>query len=733
MFGVRPSRRLCLLLAGVLSVVMTFGGDVRAAADTPAPPGGSGTGVVAADSDGDGLPDARGMQAALAAADESGVDVEDLSQRTGQVRVVVHPDSTVEMESHAAPLWVQDADGKWVDVDYRLVARPGGGYVPKASPSSVVIDGGGSREFARLDLPGGGSTLWSWPEPLPTPSVEGATATYRVASGVDLLVTATILGVSTRIRINSPEAVAPSFTVSVRTEGVGLSQTDEGQLVFADGDDATGHTASLLAWDARRDRWGDPVEMVPVEASVEETASKGERTDQDITLTTPLELVENPQVVYPITVDPDLSPLSPSQDTWVRRETTSIENGYRLMTGRLDGSPNDNPTISYVQWPNNQISGRKILSANLYLFQYAAGSCSKRTMNIHPLGAAWSDATTVYSNKPSAMTTTGTSSTLTTNVGGQGCGTANGYVSADITKIVQAWAYGAAGGGFGNNGIQLNAPSDNASDVSYERRFCSVNPDPTHTSCVSTAQTPYLSMRYIPDPLVPTSLVLANSASSSPSVSTGADNRLAITPALAAGYSCEQQTACVYGEFTVTRDSDAAVILDRKPSRSVGSSGGALSDIAVNGLVDGKYTVKVRTVWIIDQWITSYSDYASFSFEVDRAPAAPTWSWISPANWNNTTGALPAKRDLQISASPASDDIRNGKTDIVAYCVYDNGVQKLFTQRADGCIPATGLTNVLNVGQFSLGTHSISVSAVDKWSIGPARSDSPSDRTFTFA
>ena len=209
---------------------------------------------------------------------------------------MANPDGTLEQEAHSAPVWVQDADGKWVDVDYTLVAKPGGGYVPKASPSSLVIDGGGSKEFARMDLPGGGSTIWSWPEALPTPSIDGAVATYAVADGVDLLVIASALGVSTRIRINTPEAVAPEFTVQVRTDGVKLSQTDEGQLFFTDGKDRAGQTSSLTAWDGRLDAFGDPLEVVPVEATLEKTGSSGAKTDHDLTLTTPDELVSDPDV-----------------------------------------------------------------------------------------------------------------------------------------------------------------------------------------------------------------------------------------------------------------------------------------------------------------------------------------------------------------------------------------------------------------------------------------------------
>ena len=170
--GVVVPRWLAWLLAGVLSIALCFSTEVpMARAETPSPsPTPAETQAAegaAADSNGDGTPDRPDLVSAGVTARVLGVAVEDLSQRTGQVRVLVNPDGTLEQESHAAPVWVQNADGEWIDVDYTLVERDGGGFAPKASPSSVVIDGGGAKEFARLDLPGGGSTIWSWPRSRP--------------------------------------------------------------------------------------------------------------------------------------------------------------------------------------------------------------------------------------------------------------------------------------------------------------------------------------------------------------------------------------------------------------------------------------------------------------------------------------------------------------------------------------------------------------------------------------
>ena len=524
------------------------------------------------------------MIAASVSARLSGVAVEDLSQRSGSVRVWVNPDGTLTQESHASPVWVQSDDGRWVDVDYTLVQGAGSAWVPRAAPTAVVIAGGGGREFARMELPGGGSTVWSWPAELPAPVVEGASATYSVSDGVDLVVTASALGVSSRIRIATADAVAPEFTVEVRTEGGGLEESGQGGLYFTDGAGRSGQSTTLLAWDGRRDVFGDPVEFVPVEASVEETGSDQDAVEHELTLTTPPEMVSDPEVVYPITIDPDIAPLSPAQDTWVRRNTAGIEGSYRLLVGRLGDSANTYQTISYAQWDNAEIAGRKILSARLSLYQYAAGSCAARELKIFPLGEAWDESTTVFANKPSAITGSGYTSSLTKNVGGAGCSAPNGVVTADVTKLVQAWADGPGGGGLANHGIQLSVPSDSSSDASYERRFCSTNFDPTHTSCTSAARVPFLSVTYNSAPLAPKSVSVSSSRSYDGSVWTSDS-----TPLVSVAASDPEGSRVTYD--VELRESSSSPVVTAGCTSSVVASGATGSCEVSSALADGQLFV----------------------------------------------------------------------------------------------------------------------------------------------
>lgn len=113
---------LVWVLAGVLSVVLCFSTELPAArAETPAPtPSPSetvGAAVEAADSDGDGVPDRPDLVSAGVTARVLGVAVEDLSQRSETVRVLINADGTSVQEAHAAPVWVKNGEGRWVDID----------------------------------------------------------------------------------------------------------------------------------------------------------------------------------------------------------------------------------------------------------------------------------------------------------------------------------------------------------------------------------------------------------------------------------------------------------------------------------------------------------------------------------------------------------------------------------------------------------------------------------------
>jgi hypothetical protein len=632
-----------------------------ATAEPTDPPGGGGDRQALVDSDLDGQPDAPSLRDALAGAGVTGARVEDLSQRTESLRVWANPDATVTQEAYATPRWVSE-DGRWVDVDYSLVSDGAGGYVPVHAPTHVVIGGGGPREFATLYLDGGSSTTWSWPEDLPSPVIDGATAVYRVGEGEELLVTASVAGVSARVRLLGPEVVDRGHAIEVRTDGVTLSQTGAGQLLLTDDGEAVGHTATMTAWDGRLDAAGDPLEVVAVDATLTRTRHSDGIADHELVLETPTELASDPDVEYPITIDPDLSSLVAVQDTWIRKDKTSLEtSSYRLIVGRTEGADNSNPAVALLQWADGGLANRQIVDADLVLFQYYAASCAaSKKMNVHPLAEPWSEAKTKWSNRPSYVMDGAMIATLTANTGGEGCNTPNDFVSVDLTLIAQKWAAGPSHNGFANNGLQLNIPADDADKPSFERRFCSIDFDADHTSCYNALRAPMLSVTYRAL-LAPTNVSLVNPIQGAPTVVTNrAANRLRATVAMDAGAACQSQTGCLKAVFTVTGGGQTRVITSDSAAQSGGVVGADLPPLA-----EGSYevTAVTRNVEFAQADSPATEPYA---FVVDLPPAVPQWHWTIDG-WAEPA-PLPAGVPLSLFVETPTEPPAN-----VSFCVEVTG------------------------------------------------------------
>ena len=630
--GLRLPRWLVLFLVGILSISLALGSEVPAFAEPTTPvPSPSEEPVSPApekpavgDSDGDGVWDRPDTVSAAVTAREAGAPVEDLSQRTETTRVVVDPAGVFSEESYGAPMWVQDAEGAWADVDYTLAPLAGGGYAPKAASTDLVI-GGGKQEFARLTLPDGSQTVWSWPEVLPEPTVDGPVATFPVGDGVDLVVIATARGVATRIHVNSPKAVVPEFRVMVRTVGADLDYTEDGRLVMVDeAGETVAAVPTLAAWDGRLDEAGDPVEVVRVEASVERVAAKGDRADHEVTLTVPAQLVEDPEVVYPIVIDPDMGPLAPLDDTWIQDSVTWIPNlPYRLRVGAASDHATNTAAASLLRWKPQVMRNRTIHSAEAGFFQYWSASCSAKTVEVHPVTSDW-DQTTTWATRPSVSTSTGTSTSFSTNIGASGCTPAGGFVKANVTAMVQAWADGADHGGFENHGLRLNVPTANNTNTTFERRLCSVDYDPGHTTCDRSSRTPYLKFTYTNNPpWAPVTPSISNARVFGGKLWTSTGSPTFGSSAIG-----------VYGaEITLTfevRTSESAPTVAASCQVAPVVSG-VWSSCAVSGLTTGDYVLRVRA-----------SDSAGNSpwtpwlaFGVDTVtPATPT---VSCTGYTNTS------------------------------------------------------------------------------------------------
>lgn len=119
--------------------------------------------------------------------------IEALSERTDASQTFVNVDGTLTYTAFAQPKWTKKRDS-WVDLDATLQLGADGTVTPVAAEAGLVLSGGGLGALATMTVDGKKVSL-TWPTPLPTPTLSGATATYAdVMDGVDLQLTAAPTG-----------------------------------------------------------------------------------------------------------------------------------------------------------------------------------------------------------------------------------------------------------------------------------------------------------------------------------------------------------------------------------------------------------------------------------------------------------------------------------------------------------------------------------------------------------
>jgi hypothetical protein len=240
------------LAAGlVLSAVSGAVASGQAGATTVPPAAGSPAGGSPA-----GTPRAAATEAtALAAARRSGRPVEVSSLRTETGQVFANPSGTLTTEEYAQPVRVRQGN-HWAAVDPTLKVQRDGTLRPVATPLPMTFSGGGAGTLARVSWQGRHFGL-GWPAKLPRPVLAGATATYpEVFPGVDLVLTAGILGFSEVLVVRSAAAAAnpalASLRFPTRLDGGLTTRVDAAGNV--DAVDAAGtptfHLGTPIGWDS---------------------------------------------------------------------------------------------------------------------------------------------------------------------------------------------------------------------------------------------------------------------------------------------------------------------------------------------------------------------------------------------------------------------------------------------------------------------------------------------------
>ena len=257
-------------------------------------------------------PDAASATALATQVNEP-VRVDEMTTETSDTTAM--PDGSYETRTYPDPVRVRRG-ATWAELDMTLRQNPDGTVSPVAAVSDLRFSGGGSDAAVRLSNDGRELAL-TWPSALPVPVVSGDTATYQnVFPGVDLQLSARADGFAQYFIVKTASGAAQSGLQTIRWNVAvqGLSVADDGGGRLSVTDTGTGDTVWVAGesymWDSSGPSGSDAKEgsrdaadgsMGVRSARIGVTVSASQ-----INITPDTAMLADPQVEYPIIIDPEL-------------------------------------------------------------------------------------------------------------------------------------------------------------------------------------------------------------------------------------------------------------------------------------------------------------------------------------------------------------------------------------------------------------------------------------------
>ncbi|MBD5788375.1 DNRLRE domain-containing protein [Cellulosimicrobium terreum] len=598
--------------------------------------------------------------------------------------------------------------------------RKDGTFRPVAHPGAVVLSGGGAGDEADpvvvaqvTDAVSGVTSELSWPGVLPEPTVVGPRAVYAdVEPGTDMVVDVTSTGVEQFFVLHEAPADPASITLPtvVQAEGAVASEPETAAVEFSTKDDGVvASVAAPLMWDqvadsqranpvteefnvaGEPDLWAVDVPDEPTAAAAPAgkaatgAAEAGEpdagvtaevpvqvEVDGDqaaLTLSPGAEFLEDPDVTYPVVIDPSIG-LTISHDTYVQTDATvSMSTSPELRVGTYNGSVR---ARSFLHVISNPIKGKKVTSAYLKLYQFHSYSCTHRQFQVWSTGS--SSTSTVWSTQPSWVNQWA----ATTDTKGYSSSCAADWTTINITDLAQAWADNAA------NYQAIGLKATDETDPYGWKRFRSSD---------ASSGKPTVTINYNSYPSTPSTTRHTSEYSWWPSSSDA--NKVLYVKTLNPKFSAtisDPDGGNARGQWDLL--SGSTLVWDKVPGYLVASGG--TSNVGASGaaLDPGKsYTGRV---WSYDGSLRSKSSTAITPFTVDvTAPATPTISASGYAS-NEWKAAKPSANKFTFTST---------STDAVKFEVTYDGKKTTLN-------PGTRTTTWdWNPGA---GSHTVTVKAIDK-------------------
>jgi len=603
------------------------------------------------------------------------------------------PDGTFKTSTALAPVRTRDDAGAWVDVDLTLQRRPDGSIGPRAQPGRLWLSGArpaGSDAFAAIGTDAARTAL-GWVGALPEPVLDGPEATYRqVLPGVDLVVQARRSGFEFFLVVADATAALGLTQVSMPWHVGALSPvpTAGGGMELRSGATALVTVPPAAMWDSARSASGDVLRKAPVGVA----AARDTSGEVQMVVTPAASFFTDPSVVYPVTVDPEVS-LKPSYDAFVQNTYSSDQSGAsELKLGYSDDASEGCASGCLARTFMNfygltAYSGATVRSATLYLWETHSWSCSPLQWEAWRVGAVGTGAR--WTNQPDWITRYG----LSTMTKGYSSSCAAGSVEINVTGI---FALSTASGW---NTAQIGLKASSEANHNSWKKFAS--------SEVSTAShVPHVEMTYNYPPGTPSALKIDSCylACGSPATVRSVRPRLTATVS-------DKDGGTLREEFEVYNAAQTAVVA-KSGTAVTGVVSGAARSWQTPALADGtQYSWRVRAC---DAYVCGgYSGWFTFTVDASNPSLPVVTSTAYPARssgvWAGGTGQAGT-----FTLTPGSSDevaaytyqLNNG--DAVTTGAGARGAQKLTANQQQVSTGTTGfsgynatVSRVTNLGHNS--------------------------------
>jgi len=632
---------------------------------------------------------------AVVMAKSKGVRIEVLSERTEVSTTWANPDGTFTTESFGSPIRIKDENGTdgWRFLDFDLEVKPDGTVGPKSGYLPVTLSGEASAEevattgLVSIAADAKSNVEFGWNGALPEPVLVGATATYEdVLPNVDLVVELTSSGFEQffvlKTRPNADEKL--ELRLPLQADGLDVQELDNGSVQFTnDDDELIGTVAPPLVWDSSEEgKSGLPINTTGLDMAL----STGARGPPELVITPAASFLSDPDVVYPVIIDPSYSG-APTVDTYVRSDYPTTTYATYDPTELQVGTYNSGTTKarSYLNFSASSWKGADVTAATLKLYLFHSYNCTASKMYVYPAGLASNS--TNWNNKPSMNTSY--SGSITTSKGYSAC--AAGYANINVLNVADYLASTNAS----TVGMGLKALSE--TDNTSWKRFNSAN---------ASSNKPSLSVTYNRYPSTATTPTLA------PSVVVGSDTFATSASPIFSSSTTDPDGSTTKVTFEVHNSATmSASTLVSSCTTPLVASGATASCSVPTALTDGvSYWVRALGN---DGTLAAKAWSAAHKFTViTSAPQTPTISCPSPYTDGSWNASLPMAA-VSCTVTVASSTAGGAATSLSI--TKDSGTPSVFpltrgagTTESVSVSPSKGSHTIQAVTTSSAGTRGVS-------------------------